>query len=194
MNKLYITLCTLLISLNMSAQTLATFPHKDTFEHSFFNEYVPRQCGSNIKSFTEKLHSLSYDLSNTYILIITNEGSSVFGMVNALQARHGGSLDRETGLYAAGEQNWYHHVVLDYNGFIFDFDFTNEPVAISKIDYFYQMFFKNHQLSYLKTSPKKKMTDYQIELIPAYTYIEAKKNNKPLPNGEKLRLQNYLNL
>lgn len=63
------------------------------FSSTFWtSHYEERFCGKNIEKLVRKSIEARLDLSDAYIVEITDVSGYMFGMVNALQAREGGRL------------------------------------------------------------------------------------------------------
>jgi hypothetical protein len=138
------------------------------------------------------------NLANANIVEITNAGFSVFGMVNVEQARESGRRNPDpTSLWRnlPGERNWYHHVVLEMDGFIFDYDFTNSPTVLSKKQYFDSMFFnelRSNQGGDFYVGREEKMKDYRIEFYDAIDGLNSFENRTRGPAKTKMTLSEYL--
>lgn len=177
-------------------------PLTELFEQSFDSEvYEQRFCGRNIMRFVDLAEARGLDLRGAAIIRIENAGVSNFGMVKAFLAREGGAVirePRENGKpyrhYHAGETNWYMHVILDYRGIIYDFDFTNEPRVLKKSDYFRAMFLPETAAARKKHAARIGQ-DYSVTVLPVSQYLAAKKErrNPPAPSG-KMTLLEYLRM
>lgn len=144
------------------------------FSSTFWtSHYEERFCGKNIQKLVRKSMDERLDLSDAYIVEITDVSGYKFGMVNALQAREGGRLitpartkpDRHP-----GEKNWYFHAVLLVNGKVMDYDFTNWPTILPFDQYMTQMFIPadKHKDAKFKMY---KMKGYKVTLFPAEDYM-----------------------
>lgn len=149
-----------------------------TFKETYHSQlYEPRQCGSNIRRLLEKL-SDSDELKDARVLGIGNKGFSYFGLV---RARHARDTDRH-GNARAWDRNWHHHVVLEKDGRIYDFDYGTDPKTPTIDEYFQTMFFDDPDV---QADRKKK--DYEIQVIDASEYLHRVKDS-----SVKMRLGEYL--
>lgn len=158
------------------------------FKETFSTHYQAGRCGDNITGLTARANVKRINLNNANILVVVNKGGTVFGMVNVEVAR--GAL--RTG---PGPKNWYHHVVLENNGLIYDYDFTDTPRVARVKDYFQYMFLSDKKgvgSSFDYVDPERKLNDYEVEIIPAYDYLNAKQERIKTPEGNKLRLRQFL--
>lgn len=169
------------------------------FKNDFKKHYVENQCGSNILGFLRRAESKGVKVQNAHILEITNKGFSLFGLINAEFARESGRLnpdsDNDGFRNLPGETNWYHHVVLEMDGEIYDFDFGNNPVVVPVKAYFEKMFLNDKKTSeggerYIGRDEKLKT--YEILVRPGLETIHARSENRQSPVKETLRLQDYL--
>ena len=154
------------------------------FKERFFDNYEANQCGKNIMSFLDAARVENVDASRAQILEITNPGNSVFGMVNAERARGGPRGPQE--------KNWYHHVILELDCHIFDFDFENEPTVVPLSEYFERMFFKERTGSQSFTffvGRERKLKEYQVEAIRAPVYY---KSSRSVSESETFKLEDLL--
>jgi hypothetical protein len=147
------------------------------FKDSFETGYEPRFCGKNIKNFVAKLPPA--EMEGAKVLGIENKGFSYFGMVRAMHARD----TKGDGTPYATDRNWHHHVVLEKEGKIYDFDFGLEPKVLPVPEYFSQMFFVNDK----HVKPEEKCKDYQVQVIEAAQYVSGKEDS-----SKKIRLGEYL--
>ena len=169
------------------------------FKSEYQKFYVENQCGSNILGFLTRAESKGQKVYNAHILEITNKGFSLFGLINAEFARGAGRLNpnhANDGIRnLPGENNWYHHVVLELDGYIYDFDFDNYPVVLPVKKYFEKMF-----LADLKKSDggdhyigrDEKLKTYEILVRPGLDTLRAREERRASPVSETLRLQDYL--
>jgi len=137
-----------------------------TFKEAFFADYEARYCGQNIKRFLTKLPEA--ELEGARVLGIENKGFSWFGMVRALHARD----TKNNGEPFVTDRNWYHHVVLEKDGKIFDFDYGIVPSTPGVQEYFDKMFFQKDD----KVRPEEKMKDYEVQVIDAREYVAGDKD------------------
>jgi len=134
-----------------------------TFQETYHTDlYESRKCGSNIRRLLEKL-SDSDQLSGAKVLGIENKGFSFFGLV---RARHVRGSDRN-GNPRTTDMNWYHHVVLEKEGKILDYDFDTKPLTPTVDEYFQTMFFNDPDLA-----SERKKSDYHIQVIDADEYLQ----------------------
>lgn len=148
-----------------------------TFRESFFEDYQARYCGQNIKHFLTKLPEA--ELEGAKVLGIENKGFSWFGMVRAMQARD----TKGNGEPYVTDRNWYHHVVLEKDGKIFDFDYGIVPSTPGVQEYFDKMFFEKDD----KVRPADKLKDYELQVIDAREYVKGDKDT-----STKVRFAEYL--
>jgi len=140
------------------------------FERLFYSEaYVYNLCGQNAYRLLEQLSQQGIDLRDTYAIQITNSGYSNFGRVRAYEVRESGALIRpgQTDVSRGrlqnhpGPRSWEFHVVVEHDGFIFDFDFQNAPTILETDQYLDRNFGPS-------TSDRK---DYNFYRIPAFDYL-----------------------
>jgi hypothetical protein len=169
------------------------------FKSDFIQNYVENQCGANILGLLRRAESKGINLHNSHILEISNKGFSLFGLINAEFARAAGRINPNVGVDGIrnlpGENNWYHHVVLEMDGEIYDFDFGNAPVVLPVKVYFEKMFLDDKKSSeggerYIGRDEKLKT--YEILVRPGLETIRARSQNQQSPIKETLRLQYYL--
>jgi hypothetical protein len=138
------------------------------FADHFYNEYVSGECGNNILNFLRDLRASGVDVGEFSVLSIKNSGYSVFGMVNAEQARR----ENANG-YAVTELNWYYHVVaVDPSGYVYDFDYLTTPTVRHISDYVEHMFLNEpecRQSTYGEfcAGRQTKLSEYEIEVMTA---------------------------
>jgi hypothetical protein len=170
------------------------------FKNDFKKYYIQNQCGSNILEFLRRAEAKGLNLYNANILEITNKGFSIFGLINAEYARETGRLNpnyTQDGMrQLPGENNWYHHVVLELDGEIYDFDFGNQPSVLEKELYFEIMFLNDKKKSeggghYI--GREEKLKNYEILFRPGLDTLRAREEGKSGPVSKKLRLKEYLN-
>ncbi len=138
--------------------------------------YEERQCGSNIRRLLGRLPES--ELAGAKVLGITNKGFTYFGLVRALHTR---DTDRE-GNPRTTDKNWHHHVVLEKDGRIFDFDYGTEALTPTVKEYCDTMFFSD-----TKVKAEKKKTDYELQVIDAREYLHQKEDS-----STTIRLGEYL--
>jgi hypothetical protein len=161
------------------------------FKTSYFSAYEEGRCGDNILGFLTANRGLG--LTDAKVLMIENKGYSVFGMLNVERAREAGGMIRPQPARAPfrkeGEKNWYHHVVLLFEGRIYDFDFTNEPVVLPVAQYFEEMFLDEEpQPGYggFYVGRDDKLNEYQIEVINGADALDRGRNGNPVTRKFKL--------
>ncbi len=161
------------------------------FERRFYAGYEERRCGESIEGLVTAAQNAGLSLNKARVLSITHQGFSVFGLVNAEWVRESGRLlpgtENAGRRYEMGERNWHFHVILLYDGLIFDFDFGNEPQVFTVRDYFEQMFLnESREPGYGKhyVGRDEKRKNYQIEIRPALSSNRVERN---LSLGEFLR-------
>lgn len=158
------------------------------FNASFSSGYQAGRCGDNITAFVTRADQKRINLNTANILIISNKGYNTFGLVNVEVAR--GALRN-----GPGATNWHHHVILEKDGLIYDYDYTNEAKVVSVKNYFSHMFLSDKRgegLSSDYVNPEEKLDDYEVEVISAYEMLDARRDRRKTPEGEKLRLRKYL--
>lgn len=133
------------------------------FQANFQTGYEPAKCGQNISRFVAEAKASGLDMSGARILIIKNAGFSAVGLVNAEYARS-----------SRGPQdtNWFHHVILEVDDHIFDFDFGNSPEVLTRARYFEKMFLEEGPRGWV-VGKEEKLNSYVIE-------VEATKEKIPL--------------
>jgi len=164
---------------------------KQLFSASFSTYYVEAKCGENILGLIQRADNKKINLNTANILEISNVGFSVFGLLNAEYARAGGRHG------APGERNWYHHVVLEMDGFIYDFDFGNTPNITTTKKYFEQMFLDDKRKSEggeFYVGREEKLKYYEIVVKPALATMYARRDRVASPSGETMRLQQFLDI
>ena len=157
---------------------------KAEFKTSFYNNYTSGKCGPNILNFIQKVENLGIDIKRGKVLKISNKGYHTFVMVNAEKARtkNGGP----------SEKNWYHHVIFELDGFIYDFDYFNLPTVDQVSVYFNKMFLiedKKTKGSSLYVGKENKLRDYQVEIISIDAALNRAKYKSKI-----LKLSDFLNL
>ena len=152
-------------------------PLEARFREAFFTDYEARFCGKNIRRFVVNAPD-SLEMEGAKVLAIENKGCSWFGMVRAMHARD----VKGNGEPYATDRNWYHHVILEKDGRIYDFDYGITPQAPTVQDYFEKMF-----LNCDKVRPHQKLADYELQVIDAREYGDAKKDT-----SSKVTMGQYL--
>jgi hypothetical protein len=135
----------------------------DRFREAFFRDYQERMCGQNIRRFLTQFPDPD-KLQGAKVLGIENKGFSYFGLVRAMNTRD----TNFQGELRVTDKNWYHHVVLEKDGRIFDFDYGITPQTPTVEEYFDTMF-----LQCDKVRPHEKLKDYQVQVIDAQEYATA---------------------
>lgn len=118
------------------------------YRSSFHNPFIYKKgsCPTNIWNFLKVLETCQIPISDEVkVIYITENNLNVF-------------LDQGRG----GADRWYFHVVLYWKGLIFDFDYTDEPAALIKKDYFQKA---------LTTQAKFQWQGIQLRMIPAQEYL-----------------------
>jgi hypothetical protein len=117
-------------------------------------------------------------------------------MVAALQAREQGryidrGAQRGSPQREAGDTNWYYHAFVVADGYVFDFDYLNNPSVLHIVDYMYAMFIPNakrtdtqfiqnkfggYYLSFYGIKPVEPWESYRVPIneileVPTYNYL-----------------------
>lgn len=189
----------ILLFLIASSTVFANNSIDTLFEESFQTHYVSGRCGDNITNLLDRADISGIDISAANILEITNRGFTVFGMINVEYARASGRLNPE---YPAqglrnlpGERNWHHHIILEQDGFIYDYDFGNTPVISSVKDYFDRMFLNEKRKSEggeFYVGEDEKLAKYKVVVRPALETLNARRNRNKYPESKEYSLQQYL--
>lgn len=179
------------VSFNSSSFGASTIDHqrlKSLFETKFYSDlYQPRKCGQNIMGFVSLAHKEGIPLQDAWIVQWTNPGFDFFGMVQGVVARDG-ARDRN-GSYIPGPRNWYHHVILDFDGWIFDFDFTNSPRVERAQTYVTTMFGPKST----QEKPNPELPNYNAEIVMALDYVRQLADpNASIAQPLKISLKDYL--
>ncbi len=155
------------------------------FEQRFQTAYAPGRCADNILRLIVAARAAGISLKDSRVLLMENLGGSLFGYMNVELARDE---------YEPRERQWSYHVVLEHDGMIFDFDYTNQPRVESIATYFERMF--------LDEDPKPrngffvgreiKLNEYGFKIYPALTYLEIKERMEKLPELKPVRMRAYL--
>lgn len=154
------------VALSSTPQEEASSPVLDRFREVFFTDYEARKCGMNIRHFITRFPEPE-QLEGAKVLGITNKGLSWFGMTRATHTRD----TNFKGEMRVTDSNWYHHVVLEKDGRIYDFDYGITPKAPTVAEYFDKMF-----LNCDKVSAADKLKDYEVQVIDAQEYAKADKD------------------
>lgn len=156
------------------------------FTKNYEAHYESGECGFNIKRLLRAAEENQIPIAHARVLTIANKGFSLFGLVNVEAAR--GHRD--------GEKNWYYHVFLEYDGKIYDYDFTDEANVKPVSEYFQAMFFNETPESEKSSGQfyigqEKKKADYQMEVYLADEYLHLLSSGQLEPL-ETLSLGEYL--
>jgi len=169
------------------------------FKQDFKTQYEEGRCGDNILGFLRRAEQQGLKLYNARILEITNHGFSMFGMVHAEFARASGGFnpqaEQDGFRNLPGERNWYHHVVLESDGYIYDFDFGNRPQVLEVKNYFEKMFFEDKRKSEggeFYVGREEKLKTYEILIRPGLETLEARQERRSSPELGKFKLETYL--
>jgi hypothetical protein len=153
------------------------------FQSQFDIGYEEGRCGDNILGLARMARNQGLAVDEARILVIVNKGYSVFGMVNVEYARQSGRMlpesSREKPQYEPGERNWYHHVVMVYDGHVFDFDYGNTPRVEPAAAYFERMFLnevKNPGYGGHYAGREEKLKTYEVESSSAREALEHSRN------------------
>lgn len=189
----YFTFCTIiLVSSNKTLSFHFQEPSlevKEIFNDFYYDGYRERFCYQNIVSFIRLLHHKKVDLKKSRLIKITNDGVSSFGMVQAEFARPV-YLEKKP-----KEKNWYFHVILERDGFIYDFDFSNQPEILRTEEYFEQMFL-NESDKGLETrmfvKKDKKLNQYLLKITPALEFIKSNNSEIEETTSQEMLLKDFL--
>ena len=169
------------------------------FEVEYFTHYQSGKCGQNILSFLDRAKANRLDLEGAQIIRIEDKNAAWFGMVNAERARQSGrripSSPNSAPLFEEGERNWYHHVILEADGYVVDFDFTNEPKVLPTVPYFEEMFLdesSNPPKGALTVGRQNKLDGYELTLTPAEDYLVGRDDSQV--RKLKVRLCRFLSV
>jgi hypothetical protein len=147
------------------------------FESTFESNYKAGQCGINIMNLVKMAKEQGLDISQAKVIQITNKSSFNFGMVGAFEARgyRYPPPNREKIAYT-DLRSWYHHVVLEHEGYIYDYDFGVEPRVLPVAEYFELMFLpeKKWSLGSNITSREDRLSGYQLEIHNAEDTLKTK--------------------
>lgn len=161
------------------------------FKDSYTSNYVEGRCGDNITGLATRANEKRLNLNQANVLIIENKGGSLMGMVNVEFARNRGRNG------SPGYMNWFHHVVLEKDGLIYDYDFGSSPQVVKVNQYFDKMFLSDKKgvgssIDYV--NPEEKLKDYEVEILPAIDMLNARRDRVKSPDGKKMRLREYLQM
>lgn len=160
------------------------------FAERFHSGYEQNQCGPNIMSFIKAAKAKRIDARNAHILHIQNEGFSAFGMVNAELARFGSGRripGSEPPRFEPGEKNWYHHVVLELDCHVFDFDFGSKPTVLPMAEYLERMFLNENPKPAIGfyVGREEKLKNYKITPYRVSSYFANPESQDLKPEPEK---------
>jgi len=169
-------------SLLRSAETLKSI--RLLFNDHYKNRYVRGRCGKNIMEFVKALKENGADLSSFRVVMITNKGGSLFGMIKAEAAR-----SVRWGKPYVWDNNWEHHVILwdQKENAIYDFDYQIEPTKEKLDTYIENMFLREpaclpnndpYYASHGCIGRDVKLNDYMWETVPALDALAKKDQNK----------------
>ena len=175
---------------SFSKSLFPTHQKRETLFHSFYyNGYRERFCFQNIVDYIHLLNEHRIDLTRAKLIKMTNEGTSVFGFVHAEWTR---PLDLNR---PPREKNWYYHVILEIDGLIADFDFSNRPEMLSREDYFERMFLhdqKDPSGMRLYAGRERKLQDYKLTITPAHLFLPSSSEEDIQKQSIDLYLKDYL--
>ena len=147
--------------------------------------YQQNRCGTNTETFVRVALREQVNLDGAYLIQLENKGGSNFGLVGALFAREQGRLisanppkgmpEREP-----GTANWEYHAFIVADGYVFDFDFDNNPRVVPFLDYLREMFIpasKHNDATYIR----EKLAGYHLRFFPI----------KPNPADKSYQLQRH---
>lgn len=155
------------VTLSAQAKVVPAEPSGDDcqttelFRKAFFEDYQAARCGDNVRRFLTRFPEEA--LEGASVLGIENKGFSMFGLTRALHARD----QKFSGEDFVTDRNWYHHVILEKDGKIFDMDFGIQPQAPTTLEYFETMFLQGDK----QVRPSQKLKDYHIQVIDAGEYL-----------------------
>ena len=161
------------------------------FKDSYAANYVEGRCGDNITGLVTRANAQGLNLNQANIVIIENKGFSMMGMINVEYAR-GSRRDGKP-----GPTNWFHHVILEKDGLIYDYDYGSTAQVVSVKSYFEKMFLsdkKGEGASIDYINPEDKLTDYEVEITNSIDMLNARRDRVATPDGKKMRLRQYLGL
>lgn len=171
------------------------------FESRFVSGYVSGKCGVNIMELLAAAQKEGVDTSGARIVQIVDQDGSFMGLINVELARLSGRMIRPPipggPSHEPGERNWYHHVILEAEGHILDFDFTNEPTVLPTAEYFERMFLdEDPKPGYggFYIGREKKLKGYELTLTPVEEHFRAVRERGYRPAETVMRLQRFLGL
>jgi hypothetical protein len=161
------------------------------FKESYTTNYIEGRCGDNIKGLVNRANAKRINLNQANILIIENKGFTLMGMLNVEYAR-GSRRDGKP-----GPTNWFHHVILEKEGLIYDYDYGSAPQVASVKTYFEKMFLSDKRgegsnIDYV--NPEDKLNEYEVEIIHSADMLNAQRDRMATPDGKKMSLRQYLGL
>jgi hypothetical protein len=146
------------------------------FRDHFENEYIPNKCGQNIENFVRALDAEGLLPASAKIVKLDDEyGGSMFGMLNAEYARNATTR-------GPGETNWYHHVVAEIDGKIYDFDFGNQPEIITTREWLDRQWLQENENPYpafYRVGRKAKLK-YNVQFFDAARYLSSRLQSESL--------------
>ena len=157
----------------------------ELFRDGFVSMYAPGGCGNNILRLIQKAEEARIPLKDAQVIVLENEGGSVFGMLNVESAR-----DERW----PGEKNWYFHVILVHGGLVYDFDYTNDPVVDTVESYLERMFLHEERRppDGFLVGREHKLNEYSVRSVSARDYLRARTRNEKPKYSEKIWLRQYL--
>jgi hypothetical protein len=172
--QFFVSLAIVLNAFAAFAQT----PLAPLFESTFESNYRAGECGTNIMNLVKLANQSGLDTSAMNIIQITNKGLFNFGMVGGYEARayRFPPPTREKIAYT-DLRSWFHHVVLEHEGYIYDYDFGIEPRITPVAEYVERMFLPDRKWSMgAKITPREeRLQNYQVELHSASDYLSQKR-------------------
>lgn len=163
----------------------------DLFGKRFYSHYKAGKCGDNIMRLLDAARDAGIDARDARMLVIENKGISGLGLVNVALAR-GGSHVRTGEQLPASARNWYHHVILELDCLVYDFDFTNEPKVLPLRRYLQEMFLNQRPAAgQVFVGKESKLDDYEVSTIRGTDYYASPRTARP---GEAMRLKNLMQL
>jgi hypothetical protein len=186
--RLQAPLLTLALTLaHMAPASAADDPVRlgEIFREGFVSMYAPGGCGNNILRLVMKAEEARIPLKDAQVVVLENEGGSVFGMLNVESARDA---------RWPGEKNWYFHVILVHGGLVYDFDYTNDPIVDTIEDYFERMFLREERRppDGFLVGRDNKLDDYSVRSVSPREYIQARSRGEKPRYSEKIWLRKYL--
>ncbi len=144
------------------------------FTRTFQSGYREGKCGINIEQLLIRLRDQGVDLGRARVGVITNEGYRF----SVIHRRNSGDelLPVPSGdiRFVPGVFNFSHHVVLQYDGNIFDYDFGNEPTVLPLKAYIKKMFWDEPAVADSSVLEKlSERMDYEISFLPAEEYLKT---------------------